>query len=88
MHLIIQSNSKAQTMGSASPYFTGRQDILEKLDSFFTRRDTVGPRREFLLHGMGGVGKTDVALKFSEVFVDRCVSFQHHRLDSVWLTVC
>ncbi len=75
-------------MGSASPYFTGRQDILEKLDSFFPRRETVGPRREFLLHGMGGVGKTDIALKFSEVFVDRYVSFPHHRFCSVQLTVC
>ncbi len=83
MHQIVPANTHTHSMESASPYFTGRQDILEKLDSFFTRRETVGPRREFLLHGMGGVGKTDVALKFSEVFADRCVSFLHHRLGSV-----
>lgn len=50
-----------------SYFFTGRQDILDKLDSFFSPRDTGGrPRREFLLYGMGGVGKTEIALKMAD----------------------
>lgn len=58
-------------MGITSAFFTGRQDILQRLDSFFAPRDTGGrPRREFLLYGMGGVGKTEIALKFSEVVED------------------
>jgi chloramphenicol 3-O-phosphotransferase len=61
-------------MGMTSPFFTGRQDILQRLESFFSVRDTAGkPRREFLLHGMGGVGKTEVAMKFSEIHEDRYV---------------
>ena len=61
-------------MGMTSSFFTGRQDILQKLDAFFAPRDTGGsPRREFLLHGMGGVGKTEIAFKVSEVHEKRLV---------------
>jgi Holliday junction resolvasome RuvABC ATP-dependent DNA helicase subunit len=58
-------------MGTASRFFTGRQDILEKLDAYFCARNTGGrPRREFLLHGMTGVGKSEIAFKFAEMFDD------------------
>ena len=61
-------------MGVTSNFFTGRQEILQKLDSFFAPRDTGGsPRREFILHGMGGVGKTEIAFKVSEALEDRFV---------------
>ncbi|KAK4105330.1 hypothetical protein N658DRAFT_116040 [Parathielavia hyrcaniae] len=64
--------TRAQTMGSTNSFFTGRQDIIQNLDSFFSARNTGGkPRRELLLHGLPGVGKTEVAIKFSEVFEDR-----------------
>lgn len=47
---------------------------MQKLDAFFAPRNTGGkPRREFLLHGTGGVGKSEVAYKFSEVFEERFV---------------
>ncbi|KAH6845340.1 hypothetical protein B0I37DRAFT_182169 [Chaetomium sp. MPI-CAGE-AT-0009] len=65
---VILSNKNPQSMRMTSSFFTGRQDILDRLDSFFAPRNTGGkPRREFLLHGMAGVGKTEVALKFPEV---------------------
>ena len=56
---------KRQPLSSA--LFTGRIEILNKLESFFEAR-TPGhhSRREFLLHGMGGAGKTQLALKFAE----------------------
>lgn len=63
-------------MGVTSNFFTGRQEILQRLDSFFALRDTGGsPRREFILHGMGGVGKTEIAFKVSEALEERFVDF-------------
>jgi hypothetical protein len=47
--------------------FKGRRRILERLDAHF-RPGTGGgyTRREFLLYGMGGSGKSQIALKFAE----------------------
>ncbi|KAB5580484.1 hypothetical protein GE09DRAFT_1212934 [Coniochaeta sp. 2T2.1] len=57
----------ARPMGSPSHKFVGRRDILERLDSFFAPRGgNVTGRRQFLLCGMGGAGKTQIALKFAE----------------------
>ncbi|KAK4459615.1 hypothetical protein QBC42DRAFT_183013 [Cladorrhinum samala] len=69
---IVPSNTKAKLMGEASRFFTGRDDILNRLDAFFCPRNTKGkPRREFLLYGLGGVGKTQIALKAAELLEDR-----------------
>jgi ATP-dependent Clp protease ATP-binding subunit ClpA len=47
---------------------------LGKLDACFPVRDTGGkPRREFLLYGLGGVGKTQTALKAADNLEDRYV---------------
>lgn len=54
-------------MGTPCPFFCGRKEILERLDSFFSPRNTERkPRREFLLFGMGGVGKSEIALKVAQ----------------------
>ncbi|KAJ7446618.1 P-loop containing nucleoside triphosphate hydrolase protein [Mycena latifolia] len=45
-----------------SRIFHGRQSILEKMHQYFT--DSPGNQHIFLLHGLGGVGKTQIALKF------------------------
>jgi tetratricopeptide (TPR) repeat protein len=69
------STREAQALGDTSRFFTGRQDILERLDACFAVRDTGGkPRREFLLYGMGGVGKTQIALKAADDLEDRYVA--------------
>ncbi len=54
--------------------FKGRQGILQRLDAFFCPRAS-GERhqREFLLYGMGGSGKSQIALKFAEVYEQRWV---------------
>ncbi len=50
-----------------SPLFKGRQLYLEQLSTFFESRGEGGhPRQEFLLHGLGGAGKSQIALKFAE----------------------
>ena len=54
----------------SSPYFTGRSEYLGALIEFFQPRDKDKPpsRREFLLHGIGGAGKTQICLKFAEQY--------------------
>ncbi|KAJ7088320.1 hypothetical protein C8R44DRAFT_844518 [Mycena epipterygia] len=45
-----------------SKIFHGRQIILQQLHEYFTQ--TTGKQDIFLLHGLGGAGKTQIALKF------------------------
>ena len=54
---------------NSSPLFTGRQDVLDKLEMIFTHQVTNGQisRRSCLLWGMGGIGKTQICLKFMEI---------------------
>ena len=49
-----------------SPYFTGRDDILSKLLAFYdpSSRDAA---RVAVLAGLGGIGKTQVALKYIQI---------------------
>ena len=54
-----------------SPLFTGRKDILDKLGKIFVDHTNNGPRRSCLLWGMGGIGKTQICLKFTEEMSDR-----------------
>ncbi|KAJ7840815.1 FabD lysophospholipase-like protein [Mycena olivaceomarginata] len=42
--------------------FQGRQDILAKMDEYFSR--DIGETHVYVLHGLGGSGKTQIALKF------------------------
>jgi len=54
-------------MGSSSNFFVGRENVLESLDKRFSvRAPGEINRREFLVCGMGGAGKTQIALKFVE----------------------
>ena len=54
-------------MTSSSMKFTGRRDYLTKLRAFFTAEsDGFNRRKSFLLYGMGGIGKTQICLKFTE----------------------
>ncbi|KAJ7103892.1 acyl transferase/acyl hydrolase/lysophospholipase [Mycena epipterygia] len=45
--------------------FTGRQDILQKMMEYFNT--AVGRRHVFLLYGLGGAGKSQIAFKFVEM---------------------
>ena len=52
---------------NSSALFTGREDILERLRDHFALRDEGERcRKSFLLYGMGGIGKTQICLKFVE----------------------
>ena len=51
----------------ASPLFTGRTDILANLKQYFsTSINEQQDRKCFLLHGTGGIGKTQICLRFIE----------------------
>jgi Cdc6-like AAA superfamily ATPase len=58
-----------------SSRFVGRRAILDRLDEHFRPRlERHKPRREFLLSGMGGAGKTQIALRFAEQYAERYAS--------------
>jgi hypothetical protein len=52
-----------------SQIFQGRQDILQKMNEYFSR--DIGERHIYVLHGLGGSGKTQIALKFLDI-TNRC----------------
>ncbi|KAF8311017.1 putative kinesin [Amanita rubescens] len=49
----------------SSTFFTGQDEYLQKLRDHFTS-NIEGQRSFFLLHGLGGIGKTQICLKFIE----------------------
>jgi hypothetical protein len=48
-----------------SQIFQGRQSILTKMDDYFSK--DIGKRHVYVLHGLGGSGKTQIALKFLDI---------------------
>ena len=59
-------------MPNPSTRFTGRTEVIAKLKSHFfpNTNDAVPKRKFFLLYGMGGIGKTQICLKFLEEMSD------------------
>ena len=68
---IILDQRRMQSRGRVSTFFTGRRSILGALSEWFsTAEPRARGKREFLLYGMGGMGKTQIALKFVEMCED------------------
>ena len=59
-------------MPNPSNRFTGRTEVIARLKRHFSNTNELTQRRRkfFLLHGMGGVGKTQICLKFLEEISD------------------
>jgi Cdc6-like AAA superfamily ATPase len=53
----------------SSTLFTGRDEYLQKLRDYFGS-GIGGERKSFLLYGLGGIGKTQMCLKFIEENAD------------------
>ncbi|KIK05841.1 hypothetical protein K443DRAFT_90526 [Laccaria amethystina LaAM-08-1] len=81
-HLTINNYSNRTTSNGVIPLipnpsnrFTGRTEVIAELKRhFFNTNDSVQGRKFFLLYGMGGIGKTQICLKFVEEMFD-CFSF-------------
>ena len=57
---------------NASPLFIGRKDVLDKLGKIFVQgtHSKLISRHSCLLWGTGGIGKTQICLKFIEGISD------------------
>lgn len=56
---------------NSSTRFTGRTEVIAKLkDHFIGANNQPRTRKYFLLHGMGGIGKTQICLRFIEEMSD------------------
>jgi len=66
------SDGAIPLMPNLSNQFTGRTEAIAKLKRHFSNtNDSIEKRRKFfLLHGMGGIGKTQICLKFLEEISD------------------
>ncbi|KAJ7434411.1 hypothetical protein FB451DRAFT_1379819 [Mycena latifolia] len=58
--------------------FTGREDILQQMTEYFNT--SIGQRHIFLLHGLGGSGKSQIAFKF----VQRSTSILESRFPDIY----
>ena len=58
---------------NSSPLFIGRKDVLDKLWKIFVHDadSKLMLRHSCLLWGTGGIGKTQICLKFTEEISDR-----------------
>ncbi|KAJ7789138.1 P-loop containing nucleoside triphosphate hydrolase protein [Mycena olivaceomarginata] len=62
-----QSKAALNLIGCPPPsrIFQGRGDILQKMDAYFS--EDIGRRHVYILYGLGGSGKTQIALKFLDM---------------------
>jgi len=56
---------------NSSPLFIGQKDVLDKLGKIFSGDSKLMSRQSCLLWGTGGIGKTQICLKFTEGLSDR-----------------
>ncbi|KAM6492545.1 hypothetical protein JOM56_012269 [Amanita muscaria] len=57
----------------SSVFFTGRDTYLQALKEHFSPK-CISETKRFLLYGMGGIGKTQICLKFIEQYGKRWFS--------------
>jgi hypothetical protein len=59
---IVQAAQQMNNCPPPSRIFQGRQAILDKMTHFFA--EAIGKLHIYVLYGLGGAGKTQIALKF------------------------
>jgi hypothetical protein len=63
-------DSSVNSTLSAFPLFEGRGEVLARLHQYFQARERRAgeslKQRTFVLFGLGGAGKTQIALKFAD----------------------
>lgn len=72
-----RSSGDTLAVPSATHLFTGRLDVLKKMRECFELSSSASvatQQRVFVLHGLGGAGKTQIALRFVQENTERCVA--------------
>ena len=72
----ISKGLKVVALPLPTKYFTGRDEYLKSIEAIFGLPQTsieLGRQRIFVLYGTGGMGKTQLALKFLEKYGDKYV---------------
>jgi hypothetical protein len=59
---VVQAARQMNNCPPPSRIFQGRQTILDKMNRFFAQ--DIGKQQIYVLHGLGGAGKTQIALRF------------------------
>ncbi|KAJ7821909.1 hypothetical protein B0H13DRAFT_2291620 [Mycena leptocephala] len=59
---VVQATHQMNNCPPPSRIFQGRQAILDKMIQFFAQ--DIGKQHIYVLHGLGGAGKTQIALRF------------------------
>jgi hypothetical protein len=59
---VVQTTQQINNCPAPSRIFHGRLAILEKMHEFF--KQDIRTQHIYLLHGLGGAGKTQIGLKF------------------------
>lgn len=72
----VQKAPTRESLKDVSPppptkFFTGREDILVLLAQGFQLPSSSTKQRKYVLHGLGGIGKTQVVLKFLQLQTDK-----------------
>ena len=66
------SNGVISLTPNPSNRFTGRIEVITELKRhFFNTNESAKKRKFFLLYGMGGIGKTQICLKFVDDMSDQ-----------------
>jgi tetratricopeptide (TPR) repeat protein len=59
-----------------NPHFTGREEYIERMERAFREGENVALSQTHTIHGLGGIGKTEIAIEFA---------YRHsHEYDLVW----
>ena len=75
-HSVPETKLPAEAFPLPSPLFTGRDDILERMDRCFSDEPSsvvMDVQRIFVLFGLGGAGKTQIAWRFVQKYRNRYV---------------
>jgi hypothetical protein len=68
----LETDTPLHSIPLPSPLFTGRKIYLDKLRQYFNfEHGQRVQRKQFLLYGLGGIGKTQICMKFAEESADR-----------------
>jgi hypothetical protein len=67
---VTVAETKYKPRPAIVPFFKGRRDILDKLEKIHLSKGRVSPNSPTIsvLTGLGGSGKTQIALKFAQEY--------------------